>query len=95
MSTRTKTLEHPEGWKIVLDADQIVPDDPGAGTPAMVHGPRGQSGTYFAVYENEEIGRSDGSYEQIPRSIARWLDEQFDEVEAFMSAEEDGQRLSP
>jgi len=31
-----QTLKGPEGLIIKLDSDQIFPDDPGQGTPAMV-----------------------------------------------------------
>jgi hypothetical protein len=39
------TLFGPQGIKIILDTDEVIPDDPGQGTPAIV-----QLGDFGATY---------------------------------------------
>ena len=76
----TKTLIGPEGIRIVLDSREIVPNDPGAGTPAMVY-VGAHSGTFWCALDTGEI--DGGDYTLSDRQF-RWLDDQFDSVDAFM-----------
>jgi len=81
----TKTINGPSGYNIELDSTEIYPDDPGAGTPAMVNGPRGSSGTYWCVADTGEMlnGRGEETVDVPPR-IIDWLDSKADEVDAFI-----------
>lgn len=80
----TKTYFH-YGWRLELDPAEIVPDDPGAGTPAMVYGPNGESGTFHAVLENAEISLGD-DYSEVPEDVLIWLSLRADDVESFLNA---------
>lgn len=75
-----KTLTGPGGIQIVLDSSEIFLEDPGAGTPAMVHVGR-YAGTYFCATETGEL--SCGDY-TLSLAEVRWLDEQFDAVQDFL-----------
>lgn len=49
-----KTIQGPQGLRIVLDSAQIFPDDPGNGTPAIVELGRA-SGTYWCAADTGEL----------------------------------------
>lgn len=76
-----------DGWRIELDRDQVYPDDPGQGTPAMLYGPGDKSATYFCACDTGEIGNSDGLYYDIPARIMRWLEAQEEQVDQFLYSE--------
>lgn len=64
-----RTLRGPLGYTLVLDPSEIIPDDPGAGTPALVYDPtRSRSSTYYCALEN---GDCDGF--ELPASVQDWL----------------------
>lgn len=81
MSGATKTLSF-KGWRVELDRAQVIPSDPGAGTPALVYAPSGASGTYWCVCDTGEI---DCGSEDVPPNVARWLDDIRDSVEEFLA----------
>lgn len=71
------------GYTLILDSDEIIPNDPGAGTPAMVEGPKGTSGTFFCVIDTGEM--IDGDYaHQIPASVVAWLSSMTNVVDEFI-----------
>ena len=76
----TKTLTGPNGIRIELDASQVFPADPGAGTPAMVYMAR-ESATYWCALDTGEL---DGRKLRQPE--LDWLESQIDTVEAFIDA---------
>jgi len=80
MSDNVKTLTK-DGWKLVLDKSEIIPDDPGAGTPAMVYAPNGDSATYNCAVDTGEIGDES---DRIPNSIHNWLLNSENEMHAFL-----------
>ena len=69
MSTIT-TIKGPRGWRIELDTAQIVRDNPGEGTPAMIYGPGNISGTWFCY---EGSGDVDGEEPSDP--VRAWLND--------------------
>lgn len=71
-------------YRIELDASEIYPDDPGNGTPAMVCGPKGASGTFECVLETGEMQGSHSGVVEVPPSVQSWLDEMFDHVSDFL-----------
>lgn len=73
------------GWTLTLDSSEIIPGDPGAGTPAIVEGPRGKSGTYFCVVDTGECIDGDYSY-PVPAGVLRWLESMQATVDAFIDA---------
>ena len=79
MTSTTLTLRG-AGLTIVLDAREIIPDDPGAGTPALVTCGR-HTGTYFCALDTGDLG---GVY-TLTDAQRQWLDDQFDRVEAFLA----------
>ena len=78
MPTNT-TLKGPRGALLHLDSSRIIPDDPGADTPALVEY-RGNWGTYWCA---SETGECDGF--DLPDSVLAWLnsDEVANAVEAM------------
>ncbi len=74
-----RSIRGPLGAVLHLDPDEIFPDDPGNGTPALVEW-RDQWGTYWCVSETGDI---DG--DTVPDSILRWLnsDKISNEVESL------------
>ena len=71
------------GYTLTLDSDEIIANDPGAGTPAMVEGPNGTSGTFFAVIDTGEM--IDGDYSHaVPASVVAWLSSLTDVVDRFI-----------
>lgn len=74
--TQTITCPHDGRYSLKLDPSQCFPEDPGAGTPAMVYGPRGVSGTYGCAVETGELECGE---HVLPPAVLRWL--QSDEVE--------------
>lgn len=79
----TKTLTGPNGIRIVLDSSEIVPHDPGAGTPAMVYVGQHSSGTYWCALDTGELICGDRDY-TLSDAQYRWLDDQFDIVSEFV-----------
>jgi hypothetical protein len=70
---------HKDGWTLLLNSEQIIPADPGAGTPALVIDPRGNQGTYWCCYNTDEC---DGK--AIPYVIQRWLEDMLPVVDQFL-----------
>lgn len=67
-------------FRLELDSREIVPDDPGAGTPALLWGPNKQTATFWCALDSGELG--DGS--EIPESVMKWLDRMVPTVENFL-----------
>lgn len=74
-----KTLYGPRGVRLHLDSNEIYPDDPGAGTPAMVEFKRSWGSLNCAESEGEVDGRP------LPEDVLEWLesDEVQNEVDAM------------
>ena len=72
-------------YRIELDPKEAVPDDPGQGTPAMVYGPNGASGTFDCVCDTGEM--SMGDHEQsLPPGVLRWLESMGEYVHDYVAA---------
>lgn len=83
--TDKKTLTGPGGMRVVLDAKEIHPDDPGAGTPAMVYLPFGRgSATYWCALNEGAVDTPNGDCELLPRQI-RWLEEIENEITEWLN----------
>jgi hypothetical protein len=69
---------------VVLDRDKVVPDDPGADTPAMVYYDGGvYSATYWCAVDTGEL---DGAREtkKLTHNQIEWLDSLEQEIEEFL-----------
>ena len=71
--TSYKAIIPGPGIRLILDASEIIPNDPGAGTPAVVAAGR-YSGTFWCAADTGELDC--GEYQLNPRQI-EWLDDQF------------------
>lgn len=78
---RKESLRGPGNLLLVLDASEIYPDDPGAGTPALVILPFGRgTATYWcAAAEGEVDGhllteRQNRWLESVENAVDQWLD---------------------
>ena len=49
-----RKIQGPHGLLLVLDTEEVFPNDPGAGTPAVVHW-RGASSTYWCAMGTGEL----------------------------------------
>ena len=80
----TKMMLGPGGIKLVLDTTQVFPDDPGAGTPAMVYINKGQdSATFWCAVDTGECDDVRLSDKQ-----CKWLQAQYDDVINFLYTKE-------
>ena len=78
------TLQGPDRLRLVLDRAEIVPNDPGAGTPAMVYlGTR--SATYGCACDTGEL--DGGEAILTPHQVA-WLQGRDGLVYAFLHGQE-------
>lgn len=80
MSAITLTCPHDSRYRIVMDASEIFPDDPGNGTPIMVYGPSSTSATYLCALDTGEL---EGMF-SIPERVYNWLDNRADEVYTWL-----------
>jgi hypothetical protein len=80
-----KTLQGP-GIRIELDTDEVIPDDPGAGTPAMVYvtGPVAGQATYWCALDTGEIDTGRHGYRDLTPAQSAWLERQLDAVNDFL-----------
>lgn len=87
---KTKTLTGPGGLTVELDKDEVFPDDPGNGTPAMVVLRKGRH-TYRATFHcacNEGYLLADGPRAEeieLTDSQVDWLHEHEEEVHDFLT----------
>jgi hypothetical protein len=69
--------------RIELDRDEVFPDDPGNGTPAMVYVTDKQgkqcSGTFWCANDTGEV-----DYVELSEAQLTWLRDQEDEVYEFL-----------
>jgi hypothetical protein len=77
---RTIVCPFNSSLRIELDKDEIIPEDPGAGTPAMVY-KGSHSGTWWCVDDNGEFW--DG--EELTYRERQWVAECGYDVDAFMA----------
>jgi len=80
--TRHLVLRGPSGITLTLDSAEIYPDDPGAGTPAMVEW-RDASGTYQCAIDTGEISNWAGDVKLTAIQVA-WLESKLDMVNDFV-----------
>jgi hypothetical protein len=83
-----KTLQGPGGISIVLDSAQIFPDDPGAGTPAMVYfNPYGKeySATFYCALDTGELECGEHT---LSITHCNWLAAQENTVAEFLDGKE-------
>jgi hypothetical protein len=84
-----KTLNGPGGLTLVLDSREIFPDDPGQGTPAMVHlEHRNASSTFWCAtgegtVSGNGFGDDSGDIE-LTSSQKNWLEARWEDVDAFL-----------
>jgi hypothetical protein len=78
----TKTLRGPDGIRLVLDRKEIVPDDPGDGTPALVWVDNYSSTLAAAQGEGELLGSRDAK--QLTDEQLAWLDEVSDAADDWL-----------
>jgi len=74
-----RVIRGPGGVTLTLDASEIIPHDPGAGTPALVEY-RGHVGTYWCALgtgEVDEYTLTDTQY--------RWIETMEDTVNEFVA----------
>jgi hypothetical protein len=68
-------------YRLELDSDEIIANDPGAGTPALVYGPDKQTATFWCALSSGELG--DGT--EIPAPVMKWLDRMTETVDNFLT----------
>jgi hypothetical protein len=78
----TKTLQGPQGIKLILDKSQVFPDDPGAGTPAMVELKKASSTYWCAINEGELLTHNEPV--TLSSKQLQWLHELEDFVNDYL-----------
>jgi len=81
-----RTLQGPCGYRVELDTDKVIPDDPGADTPALIYDRWGNVGTYWCAWDTGYVEERFIS----AKAVHEWLDEINEEVNAFLYPEETG-----
>lgn len=76
INLKDQILRGPEGIKVILDASEIFPNNPGLGTPAMVHLSTGDTATFNCVDSELEVDgiRLTSAQENWIRSIGDEID---------------------
>lgn len=64
------------GWSVALRRDEVFPDDPGNGCPAVVCGPFGKSATFNFAADTGQVLDHDHYEVDIPTSVYRRLEKQ-------------------
>jgi len=81
--TNVEKIYGPDNLMLVLDASEVVPHDPGAGTPAMLHltvdGTK-YSGTFWCAWNTGDVDGYPRTHEQ-----CRWLDGMEYAVDMFVA----------
>lgn len=72
------------GWSIALRRDEVFPEDPGNGTPAMVHGPFGVAATFWSAQAEGVASDKDWKQVDIPDNILSRIDRAEDAVAAYI-----------
>ena len=77
-----KTLTGPHGVALVLDSEQVFPDDPGNGTPAIVYYKQ-CTATYWCALGEGEVQPilMNERVRKLPKVVLDWLQKQESEVE--------------
>ena len=71
-------------WRLVLDSDEVVPNDPGAGAPAMVYGPDAAWVTFWCALGEGVACNKRHEDVLIPRGVLAWLEAKWPMVEEFI-----------
>lgn len=82
---RQKTIHCPfnSAYRVELDKDEVIFDNPGEGTPAMVYGPYGSCGTLYAAQAEGELVCGTREH-TLPDNVTKWLSDIDEEVDAFL-----------
>ena len=83
---KRKSIPLGRGWSVALRRDEVYPDDPGNGTPAMVCGPFGKSATFWCAADTGYVTDRNGEDFVLPGSVNRRIDAVADEVNAYVEA---------
>lgn len=77
---KKQIFKGPQGITLELDPEQVFPEDPGQGTPALVCFPNGDTGTYNCVTcEGETADGTPATQEQLD-----WLMTFEDKIEQLL-----------
>lgn len=82
-------LRGPQGATLTLDRDEVYPNDPGAGTPAMVEW-NGGTASYTCATSEGEVDADRKGYLPLPQSVLNWLESPkvIDAMEAHLYPED-------
>lgn len=83
MRQMTIVCPYDSRYRVELDKDEIIPDNPGEGTPAMVYGPNESSGTFYAAQNEGELCCGPREH-TLPDIVTRWLNDIDEEVDDFL-----------
>ncbi len=70
-----QTIQGPDGIKLILDASEIYPSDPGQGTPAMIELETGETGTFWCVADVDGV---DGKW--LTNNQKQWVASLYEDV---------------
>jgi hypothetical protein len=86
MKEQKKVLRHPDGLRIELDREQVIPDNPGDGTPALVFKEGFKGNATLGLVEDLGVLHAfndDGVY-MLTDGELKWLHDQTEVVNSFL-----------
>jgi hypothetical protein len=90
---KKEILQGPDGIQIVLDPDQVVPDDPGQGTPRIIRwmkdGREYGGSTLDCAVGTGEIDCYHNGFQRISEKHMKWLDEQQEYCDKWLDEQYD------
>lgn len=81
LNQKDQVIRGPQGIKLFLDASEIIPHDPGQGTPAMIHLSTGDTATFNCVDSELEVDGIALTTEQ-----QKWVREIAEEVDMWLTS---------
>lgn len=87
MQVQSQLKEYKQGnLCLVLDRNRVVPNDPGADTPAMVYytGKYQACATYWCAVGEGELEIFRGGFHKLTQKQINWLDSLSDKLEEFL-----------
>lgn len=71
------------GIRVVMDKNEVYPDDPGRGVPVMVYGRGEKCATYEAAIGERELIDQHGNVQRLSERQVDWLERVSDQIDAF------------
>ena len=78
MTQQQFTITGPRGYRLIVDLEEVCPDDPGNGTPFIVENPSGENSTFACALDT---GACDDT--PFPTIVSTWLEGLEDSLDRY------------